>query len=133
MAIALYRQEWRRIARREGVPQHEIELTMTYKGKRAQFASLCAKLAAGEFLICEETCDQDFLSTFYDQARNLRFNDAGRSLIRFDDCANVVSFCCDPAFRDWTPEAPAITGAFDPFAEDRQESVAVRRSLYCGV
>jgi hypothetical protein len=126
-AIAVYRQEWRRISRREGVPQSEIELTMTYKGKPARFGALCAKLVSGEFLICEESCNEEFLQVFYDQARNARFSADGKSLLRFDDCADAVSFSCDPVFARY---APTVDGGADwgPFvrAEPQAPSQGTR-------
>jgi hypothetical protein len=100
----MYEREWRRISRREEAVANWVVPTIMSRGKPYRFGALCAKLTTGELLICEEACDKDFLEIFLDQARNQRFNASGRSLIRFDDCADAVSYACDPALSHLSPQ-----------------------------
>lgn len=106
MAIALYDETHRRIAREEQVAHSPVELTMTYMGKNAQFAALCSRAEADEFLICE-TVDKVHLDQFLHQARNWRPMKAAagsKNGLPFDDYANVVSFACDPTFAGMIPQ-----------------------------
>lgn len=104
-AIALYDETHRRIAREEQVAHSPVDLTMTYQGKNAQFAALCSRARADEFLICE-TVDKKHLDKFLHQARNwrpMKQATGSKNGLPFDDYANVVSFACDPAFAPMVP------------------------------
>lgn len=107
-AIALYEHTHRQASRRAGVPFAPVKLEGTYRGqaKNAYFSALASLAKNDEFLICAESCDKDFLDTFLAQAREWRPQDNGGNSLRYDDCANVVSFGTDPAVTGLAPVVP---------------------------
>ena len=128
MATAFYETDAQHAARRMGVSVSPIRLSWTYQGKKVYHEALRSKAKRGEFLICESV-PKDFLDPALEQLRTQRFNDKGRSLIRFDDRANVISFGCDPALQGY---APAVGIQNDPWGEQEDQGY-VSRSRYCGV
>jgi hypothetical protein len=130
-AIALYEHSHRQAARRAGVGFTPVKLEGTYRGgsKNAYFAALASLAKNDEFLICDETCNKDFLATFLEQAREWRPMDNGRNALRFDDCANVVSFACDPAILQMAPVVDEGF-TFNPFRQPEREPEAARGSRY---
>lgn len=104
-AIALYEHSHRQAARRSGVAFAPVKLSGTYRGqaKNAYFSALASLAKNDEFLICAESCDKDFLDMFLAQAREWRPLDNGGNGLRYDDCANVVSFATDPEVMSLAP------------------------------
>jgi hypothetical protein len=124
-AIALYEHSHRQAARRAGVPFNPVTLSGTYRGnaKNAYFSALASLAKNDEFLICAESCDKDFLDTFLAQAREWRPQDNGGNALRYDDCANVVSFATDPEVMTL---APVVDQEFtwSPFKEMEEGEMA---------
>jgi len=122
-AIALYEHTHRQAARRAGVSFSPVKLEGTYRGqaKNSYFAALASLAKNDEFLICAETCDKEFLEAFLAQAREWRPLDNGGNGLRYDDCANVVSFATDPAIISLAPIVPE-DHTWSPFQRlDRDE------------
>jgi hypothetical protein len=108
---AIYMSRMRDIAREEGVKFTPIELETTYKGKQQRFGALCAKAIGDEFLM-GETVPEGIRAIFLEQAREWRKLATGRNGLKYDDMADVVSYCCDPALssyemsekmQEWSP------------------------------
>jgi hypothetical protein len=127
-AIALYDETHRRIARREGVPHHRIELEGTYRGKNARFGALASRAKNDEFLIAD-TVPGDFLEVFLEQARTWRPLPNGRNGLRFDDAADVVSMATDPAFSSYYPVWQPTGEAWSPFKEREVEETSGSRHV----
>lgn len=122
-AIALFDGVHRQIARNEGVSHRPIKLSQTYRGKNIQFAALAAKAQQDEFLI-SKSVPPEFLEKFLEQARGWRPIGTGKNSLRFDDCANVVSFACDPAIPKEIviPRIAKDEPGWSPFRPNDQES-----------
>jgi hypothetical protein len=115
----IYDDELRKSCKRVGVSYRREKLIGSNRAdaKNVYFAALASSASSGEFTICQDTCDKDFLKYFLDQAREWRPMDGGKNGLRYDDCANVVSMAFDPAFRtrapmtnhvtEWSPYKPA--------------------------
>ena len=108
-ATAFYESDFLDAAREVKIRAVSIDLSMTYQGKNHQFGVLADRAAEEMFLICESV-RPSFLEPFLDQARNWRPMgtahgglSGSRNALAFDDCANVVSFCVDPALRRYLP------------------------------
>lgn len=121
-AIALYSKSMDQAARRAGVPNAALEMKGTYRGnaKNIYFAALASAAASGEFVI-SDGCDKSFLEMFLGQAREWRPLESGGNGLRYDDCANVVSFGTDPVFSSHAPQVVKRgMEAFNPLADDEQ-------------
>jgi len=103
-AIALYQKSMDQSARRNGVPNMSLELEGTYRGnaKNIYFAALASAANSGEFVI-SDGCSREFLDMFLAQAREWRPLETGGNGLRYDDCANVVSFATDAIFAKFMP------------------------------
>jgi len=88
---------------RNGVAAQYIKLKTLRDGKNSRFADLAAKAKRREFMICEETCDPEFLEAFLLQARQWRPNGKKNSL-KYDDAADVVSYGTDPGVLEVAPQ-----------------------------
>lgn len=123
----IYQDRLRVIAREEGVKYQAVELTQTYKGKNLRFGALCSRAKADEFLICE-TVPAEFLDEFLRQAREWRPLESGGNALKYDDCADVVSFATDPALDAYTQIEDDTEGwsPFDLSHDDRVYSSSCR-------
>ena len=131
-AIALYQKSMDQAARRAGVPNASLELEGTYRGqaKNLYFAALASAMRSGEFVIYEG-CDRAFLDMFLNQAREWRPMENGGNGLRYDDCANVVSFATDAVFAKHMPMvAKKGFEAFNPLSDDEPELVAPSRTRH---
>lgn len=97
----IYEERLRSISREEGVKFQKIDFTQTYKGKNLRFAALCSRAKSDELLLCETT-PKPFMDEFLSQAREWRPLDSGGNALRYDDCADVVSYATDPALDSYT-------------------------------
>jgi hypothetical protein len=119
-AIALYSKSMDQAARRCGVPNVSLELEGTYRGnaKNIYFAALASAAASGEFMI-SDGCSREFLDMFLAQAREWRPLESGGNGLRYDDCANAVSFATDAIFSSHMPTlVKKGFEAFNPLSDD---------------
>lgn len=130
-AIALYENSHKRAADRAKVPFSAIELEGTYRGnaKNVYFSALASRAKNREFFICE-TCDPGFREKFLAQAREWRPQDNGGNSLRYDDCANVVSFATDPALQNMAPQVGEVVRTPWELADDEEPSEP-GRTRYC--
>ena len=78
------------------------------------------------FVICDETCDPEFLAMFLNQVRNW----AGKDSIKYDDALDVVAYCDDEALME---ELHLGAPAVDLWQRMTQQQTPPppRRSRYC--
>jgi hypothetical protein len=119
-AIALYGKSMDQAARRAGVPNACLELKGTYRGnaKNIYFSALASAAKSGEFMI-SDGCNREFLDMFLAQAREWRPLETGGNGLRYDDCANVVSFATDAVFAAHMPTlVKRGFEGFNPLSDD---------------
>lgn len=123
---AIYSDEMRKVARREGVSFSPIELSWTsgrLGRKNTLFSSLADRALKDEFLI-SDSVPNGFLREFLAQAREWRNLPGGRNSLRLDDHANVVSFSCDPVFSNLTPRAEVDPAEWSPYRNQEKDEDA---------
>jgi hypothetical protein len=131
---AHYEDGMQRAARKAGTPGFlwiKFKSINIANAKNVRFATLASIAREQRFYICE-TCPREFVDRFLEQARNWREVGRGRNANRFDDVADVVSRCTDPAVQEFAPQATFVTGDFwnDQDADSRAEMI---RSRYCAI
>lgn len=108
------------IAREEGVKYTPVDLRSSLKGKNTRFGALCSRAKADEFLICQETINPEMLEKFLHQAREWRPLPTGRNSLKYDDLADVVSYCADPAIDVY--EVDEEVPQWGPYHQPEQET-----------
>jgi len=154
-SIALYEADLQSSARRIGARwqrvlwvnqdgKRKVGLGWTYRGKNHYFEALASAAKNDEvFIVKPDTLPSARRLIFerflngdgkdlgaLQQARGWRPLDSGRNALRYDDRANVWSFCVDPALEAATP-TPNAVNQNDFWAEDARETSHFR-TRYCG-
>lgn len=121
---------------------HKFAIFNKANRKRQAFTALATMARDGLFYICEESCSKEYLhgdgdhSGFLTQARKLVYQPDGKSNLRYDDDADVVSRLTDPVIRELAP-MPGINKIDSPWnplndGEQPHEEPYIR-SRYCAI
>jgi hypothetical protein len=111
--IADYTEDALKAARRNGVPLYledkgqlpQFRASYGKGAKNVRFSALADWARSGRFYICAETMPDDELEKFLSQARTWLPLPNGRNTNKYDDAADIVSRCTDPALQKFAPNA----------------------------
>lgn len=122
--------EQQKVAMQLGVIIANIPIKSTQTGKNAKFSVFCGRAASGEFWICDESCDKEFLREWFSQVRGWRPNSVGGNGLRHDDCAEVVTFAYDPGVLEYEPAIEPKKSDWDIEVAGAREKDFPQRSRY---
>jgi hypothetical protein len=103
--VPVYQKEAHEACKRNNQHLRYVKLENLHRtgAKQVYFAALCALARNSEFKICVETCDREFLKQFLQESQGWLPLPGGGNGLKYDDCANVVSFATDAGVKPFIP------------------------------